>query len=72
MCLEEATQPESISLLAQDVIELQKQQDLIENQWRIIHALEAQRDRYVVDHYGIDLAEDWELDLVEGRLRHGR
>jgi hypothetical protein len=70
MCGEEEVQPSEIPLFIDDVTELQKQQELIESQERILHALKAQMETYITDHYGIDLSDDWLLDLVEGVLRH--
>lgn len=60
--------PTQIMLFAADVQELQKQQDLIEQQERILSALRLQMERYTVDHYGIDLKDNWMLDLVAGAL----
>lgn len=68
MCMDEMPPPSVIQLFESDFTELTTQQALIDSQRRILEALERQRDQYVIDHYGIDLSDDWILDLVEGNV----
>lgn len=69
MCSEEQEPPKQVKLFTDDLTELSKQQDLIESQERILSALRLQMEKYVVDHYGVDLEDNWILDLTEGELR---
>lgn len=72
MCLDPPKQATSIALLSEDLYELRKQQELIESQERLLSAVRQQMERYLLDHYGVDVVrETWELDLIDGVLRHG-
>lgn len=68
MCSEEQEPPKQVKLFTDDLTELSKQQDLIESQERILSALRLQMEKYIVDHYGVDLEDNWILDLVAGTL----
>lgn len=69
MCLDNSKQPDSITLFAEDVLELRRQQELIESQERILSALRDHMEGFLNERYGVDVArEEWELDLQTGTL----